>query len=235
MIKPLPLHEIAPVIESAFSQRKISIGGVRHGSASYDAVLSLASAAYKKPPQELSVESDPYSEIYAAFRDGEVIATVTATRASQGPIETEEVFPKTLLAERRHVIVYAYRLAVAVCDDADQNGLGRLMMRALFADQVLVRGIRLGLITTRTGLAGYYGRAGFLPIKGSAFVHPRLRTSHIPMLYPAHPEHRGLFTDLCDSLSEPLSVAAILNYVDEPDSAGKLRDAPSAHWFGGVA
>lgn len=124
MLKPLPLHEIAPSIERDLSPRKISIGCIQYGSALYGAVLSVASAAYKRPQQDLTVESDQYSEIYAAVRDGEIIGTVTGTRASEGEIETEDVFPKTLLANRRQVVVYSYRLAIAPCQDPNHNGLG---------------------------------------------------------------------------------------------------------------
>lgn len=222
MLRRLLLPEIARNIERRFSLLNINVGCVEYGSDLYDAVLGVAGRAYKRPRHELTVDSDPYSEIYAAVRDAQVIATVTATRASEGPIETEDVFPETLLAERRQVIVYSYRLAVAASGGPADSQLGRLMMRVLFADQILARGRRLGFITTSIGLASYYHRAGFLPIKGAAFVHPRLGTMHLPMLYPCHPHHRGLFTDLCESLPEPLPLNAIANYLEQAAPAGAL-------------
>ena len=206
-------HDISPQIDRDLQSLALDIEIAICGSSMYEDVLALACSSYQRARSDLVLPMDQYSEIYAAIHRGQVIGTMTTTRAVRGPIETEEVFPRCLFEPRRELVGYSYRLAVAPNHTVGTLQLGHLLMRACVADAI-ARGIRLALLTTHVDLTRYYRSMGFLQLKPGTFLHPRLGTPHIPMVYPGDPAHVGMFSDLCESIPNPVAATSLSELID---------------------
>jgi hypothetical protein len=144
-------------------------------------------------------EFDSYSFHYGLVHQGEVIGTMTVTRASDGPLDCEQAYPSRLVQTFRDYISSPCKFRIQRGSFSSFRTL-RTMLRYMWQDQ-LSFGCRAMLINADLKLVSFYRRIGFDVMDGSEFIHPLLKTSSVCMHMLAEPTRKSFFSDLFEKVN----------------------------------
>ncbi|WP_404310788.1 N-acyl amino acid synthase FeeM domain-containing protein [Neorhodopirellula lusitana] len=145
---------------------------------------------------------DSYSYHYGLFVNDQAVGTMTVTRAADGIIDCEDLYPGDAIQRYRQVLASPCKFRINSGMHSTLRTL-RLMLREAWRDQ-LTHGTRVVVINAEKLLVRFYNRMGFDVIDNSQFVHPLLGTNSICMSMRADPETDNHFADLFATVDTPI-------------------------------
>lgn len=186
------------------------------GSAEYQDITAIRTS--RSGIHQAGDASDANADHYLAVVDGQPLACMRVNQARRGRLDCEDHYPAAFVAKFRGVIGSASRL-VRRADAKACPDVMRRFVAAVWRDQYQ-DGIRVDLINVHTPMVPYYESMGYEQVAGSAFVHPRLRTSSLVMAMLAEPSVRSSLRRLFQEEHDPeLMLALRANLFDNAGSA----------------
>jgi hypothetical protein len=141
--------------------------------------------------------------------------TMTATRAIDGEMDCQDFYPPELISNYRHCIFTPCKFVIRPGSHSSFR-LMRLMVRETWRD-LLTLGCRVSVMNARVGLVPFYRRMGFHVVNHSEFVHPICGTESRVLVMSADPNQRSYFSDLFETIEDPVALADLSRYCDLSD------------------
>ncbi len=141
--------------------------------------------------------------------------TMTATRAIDGEMDCQEFYPPELISNYRNCIFTPCKFVIRPGSHSSFR-LMRLMVRETWRD-LLTLGCRVSVMNARVGLVPFYRRMGFHVVNHTEFVHPVCGTESRVLVMSADPNQRSYFSDLFETIEDPVALADLNRYCDLSD------------------
>lgn len=160
---------------------------------------------------------DAWSTHYVMFHESEPIGALTATQQKHGPVDCNEFYPQVLFQRYSDVLVSICKFRIL---PGSYSGMAtfRTMVRAVWRD-LLQLGVRIDVINIEKSNLAAFRRIGYVIIKDSEFIHPKLGTDSIAMVLSADPTHKSFFADLFETeIDDPVLMADVLQAIETTQS-----------------
>lgn len=192
-------------------EHQLGFGLVEYGTNIFDEVLRLRSEVNNDINSSEADEFDSYSEHYAAWKNGELVAALRVTRAAAGRLDCEEFYPADFVNKYHETIASGSRFVA--CKGLPLSlKIAQLLLEVGWIDQIH-RGTRLDIMNAHERAVRYWNRFGWVLINNSEFVHPKWQTPSRVMLLPATPNRATPFKEIFEETNIPLEIEEIRDYV----------------------
>ncbi|MBD3176995.1 MAG: GNAT family N-acetyltransferase [Armatimonadia bacterium] len=179
----------------------VVVGRVHGCTQAIDDVCRIRANAYKTAVTGPDAY-DAYSRHYVVLHRGRPVGTMRTTRATDGPLDSQDHYPTSLLRALHEVIASASRFCVPPGPPLEVR-VARMLVETVWAAEAR-DGVRVDIINAHRRGVLYYARLGYLLLRDYYFVHPVLSTPSYVLVLPASRVMPGPLRELVGGVDNPV-------------------------------